>query len=203
MFTEKNLKIVKEKNTNYFRISNKDFILVRSENSMSKEEFIALANKTYIERFGKEPVYMARNCTTRSKEPTDPYMKVIRNRWASLNQRCVNGEYKNSESVTKNFQQFSYHKKGITLDMTKDEFFAWMLSVKPIHDEIVSNGDRSSINRIDSRKGYSVDNIELISIHKNIEERYGFDCKRMTEEELTQKSIFNHNRYLNSQKGGN
>ena len=170
---------------------------------MNISEYLELANKLYMERFGKEPVYPSRNCTTRSKEPVDPYMKIIRNRWASLNERCINGCYNKSESVTKNYQQRSYHKKGITLDMTKDEFFAWMWSVKPIHDEIVKNGDKSSINRIDSRKGYSVDNIELITLHKNIEERYGFDCNRVDEEDSLKISLKNHNRYLNSQKGDN
>lgn len=199
MFEIKNVKITKEKNTNYYRIFNKDFFISRSENTMSIDEFLDLANRTFIERFGFEPVYTSRVVHTRSNDPVDPYMRLIRSRWASINQRCINGVYNSSESVIKNYQQKSYHKKGIKLEMTKDEFIAWMMSVKDLHDEIIKNGDKSSINRIDSRKGYSIDNLELISLHRNLEEKFGFNCKYLTEQELLEASAKNHERYLKSQ----
>jgi hypothetical protein len=91
----------------------------------------------------------------------------------SLNQRCVNGLYSNSKSVKTSPQFQSYHKKGITINMTKDEFTAWMMLMKPVHDRIIANGERSSIDRIDEKKGYEISNIQMISLHQNIENRYG------------------------------
>lgn len=200
MFTKEDTQEITKDGYDYFQISKPDFRMIRSRKKYTLESFLEEANKSFWERFGKEPIYTPKEYITRSRE-TDSYEVIIRNRFSSINQRCIGGKYCNNKSVLKNNQQRSYHKKGITLEMTKQEFYDWMMSVKPIHDAIVANGDRSSINRIDSRKGYSVDNLELITLHKNIEERFGFECRYMTEEELDEKSVCNHTRYINAQRG--
>lgn len=202
MFTEKDSNEITKDGYEYFQIAKSDFRIIRSKRKYTLETFLELANRLYVERFGREADYSPKKKETIHTE-ADNYERIIRNRFASINQRAIGGKYCNNKSVVNNYQQRSYHKKGITLEMTKEEFHDWMMSVKHIHDQIVANGDRSSINRIDSRKGYSVDNLELISLHKNIEERYGFDCRRMTEEELLQKISHNRNRYLKSRKGNN
>lgn len=104
------------------------------------------------------------------------YSKIINNRWHSINQRCVNDLYSTSNSALHSPQFVSYHKRGITINMTREEFTNWMWSVKDIHDEIIRNGDKSSIDRIDEDRGYEVGNIQLISLHANIEKRLGKKC---------------------------
>lgn len=208
MFDQSNVRFQKQDNYIFYRIQVKGFDLQRSTKNLSIEEFLEIANQKYFEKFGIEAVSIPKSKEVKldpiTKRPISEYERIIKNRFASINQRSIGGKYCNNKSVLKNNQQRSYHKKGITLEMTKQEFYDWMMSVKPIHDEIVARGDKSSINRIDSRKGYSVDNIELISLHKNIEERYGFECEYNSEEVLSKKSVYNHNRYVNSQnKGGN
>lgn len=101
------------------------------------------------------------------------YNKIIRNRWSSINQRCVNGVYSKSTSVQHSPQFRSYHKHNITVNMTKEEFTAWMLSVEHIHNQIVSKGEVSNIDRIDESKGYEIGNMQMISQKDNIEKRFG------------------------------
>jgi len=191
------------KNTNgSWRIQNTKFFLQRSEKSMSLEEFLELANKLHFEKYGFEANYVSREVHTKAKHAPDPYTVIIRGRWASLNQRSSNGKYNKAKSINNNPQQLSYLKKDIKVEMTKQEFFDWMWQNKAKHDKITSAGERSSINRIDPRKGYSLDNIELVSLHNNIEEKFGFECRYMSEVELAEKSILNALRYQEYQAKG-
>lgn len=118
----------------------------------------------------------------------NPYENIIRNRWKSINQRTVNGTYITSPSAQKCPQLVSYRKKGIALDMTFDEFRLWMLANEILHNEIVASGDKSSIDRIDESLGYSIDNIQMISLHKNICKRYGKECERTNDKEISKQN---------------
>lgn len=129
----------------------------------------------------------------------NPFLQIILNRWASLNQRCVNGKYTDSYTAQNTPQIQSYQKKGIQLEMTYQEFKNWMLSVEQIHNQIVSKGENSSIDRIDDTKGYSPDNIQLISLHENIEKRYGKKCERVEDKNKTKQK--NKNQYIKAVKG--
>lgn len=104
------------------------------------------------------------------------YSKIINNRWHSINQRCVNGLYSTSDSALHSPQFVSYHKKGITINLTREEFTDWMYSVEDIHNAIIESGDKSSIDRIDENRGYEIGNIQLLSLHANIEKRLGKKC---------------------------
>lgn len=204
MFEQSNVRYQKQDNYIFYRIQVKGFDIQKSMNNLSIEEFLKIANQKYFDKFGIEATSIPKTKEVKldpiTKRPVSEYEMIIKNRFSSINQRCKNGKYCNNKSVLKNNQHRSYHKKGIMLEMSFDEFRDWMMSVKHIHDEIVRNGDKSSINRIDNRKGYSVDNIELITLHKNIEERYGFECEYISEQNLSKKSVYNHNRYVNSQR---
>lgn len=125
----------------------------------------------------------------------NPYLALINSRWSSLNQRSINGKYTTSPSAQKCPQLKSYRDKGITIDLTYDQFKAWMLANETLHNEIVARGDKSSIDRIDESLGYNLDNIQLIPLHQNIEKRVGKECKYTKEEEKEQKRIQNQRKY--------
>lgn len=125
----------------------------------------------------------------------NPYLALINNRWASINQRTVNGKFTTSQSAQKCPQLKNYRDRGITLDMTYEEFKGWMLANEGIHNEIVATGDKSSIDRIDEELGYSLDNIQLIPLHKNIEKRFGKECEKLNEYEKQLKKEQNKRVY--------
>lgn len=132
------------------------------------------------------------------KKNSNKYSFIIENRWKSINQRCVNGCFK-----TPNAPQFeSYTRKGITVNMSKEEFTTWMLSVEHIHNQIVSKGERSSIDRIDETKGYEIGNLQLISLHENIEKRVGKTCNYLKPEDKPKKSISNRSSYQKFKSNG-
>lgn len=176
MFTEKNVKTTKNKNNKYpcemWIIRNKDFTFTKSKNSVSVQEFLNLANKKYIEKFGKEAEYNSREFHKKSKEPLDPFILMCYNRFRSMQQRCINGKYANEISVQNNAQHISYKKRKITLEMTREEFVNWMLENRHIHEAIVANGDISSVDRINENEGYKIGNLQLLALHKNIQKRF-------------------------------
>lgn len=127
------------------------------------------------------------------KRNSGKYSFIIENRWRSINQRCINGCYK-----TPNAPQFqSYINKKITINMTKDEFATWMKSVEHIHNQIVEKGEKSSVDRIDDTKGYEIGNLQMISLHENIEKRIGMKCKKFPEESKGRKKASNQRIYQN------
>lgn len=128
----------------------------------------------------------------------NPYLQIINNRWSSLNQRCVNGKYTTSPSAKQCPQLKSYRAKGITIDMTFNEFREWMLANEELHNQIVASGEKSSIDRIDERIGYRLDNIQMISLHENIEKRYDKECERTTDKETRKK--WNRSQYIKGAK---
>lgn len=137
----------------------------------------------------------AYNKVLRDKVKGD-YEYIIENRWKSINQRCQNGVWSNSPSIMFSPQMTSYRNKPQrVVNITKEEFVNWMLSVEKIHDKIVASGDVSSIDRIDDTRGYELGNLQLISRHENIEKRFGKPCKFLDVAELDRKSRNNQRKY--------
>lgn len=190
MLTVNNIKKNKLK-IGYYSISIKGdfkFNISRSIKKISEKDFIVLANKKFQEKY---------NCEwNKGNKKLTKYHYLINNRWASINQRCINGKYSKSTSVQYSPQFQSYHKQNITINMTKEEFTAWMLSVEDLHNEIISVGEKSSIDRIDETKGYEIGNLQLISLHSNIEKRYKTTCKCQTKEQKDKVKIKNQKYYL-------
>lgn len=172
-------KCKEEKNTNHFHKSN--------------------FNKDGLQAYCKDCIRVSTKLSRKKWVSENEYENIIHNRWNSLNQRCINGQYTTSQSAERCPQLKSYREKGIRLEMSKDEFKAWMLANESLHNEIVARGDKSSIDRIDESKGYCTDNIQMISLHKNIEKRFGKPCKKDVDNE--KRVIWNRNKYINSKVG--
>lgn len=197
MFEEKNVKIVE----NCYKIQNSKFYFQKSKNAVTINEFLEMANYEFWKRFGIEANFSAKARHTRSKTPLDGYTLMAINRYKSMCQRCKDAKYSEEPSVKRSPQMISYKKKNITLEMTREEFVNWMWENKHIHDAIVESGERSSVDRIDETKGYSLDNIQLLALHTNIEKRLGKKCRKYTKEELEVSSFYNAVNYKKSQKG--
>lgn len=137
-------------------------------------------------------------CRNYQAKRANDFEYIIKNRWASILQRCINSKYSQGKTASKNFQQASYLKQNILLEMTYEEFTAWMFSQKELFDEI-SEFTKAVVSRINPTKNYSVDNLEIISREDSFEKRWGTPCNSMTEEQKADKKIINSNRYKKSQ----
>lgn len=118
----------------------------------------------------------------KNKEKISEYRKNYRNRTENLStkkyektekgflMRC----YRNMESRTRGIQHLKAHLyKGKTL-LSRENFYAWSLADKDFHSLFKawceSNYNRKltpSINRIDSAKGYELNNMEWITHSEN------------------------------------
>lgn len=78
--------------------------------------------------------------------------------WGAINKRTVNGS---------NPTFSHYLKKGIRLEMTKNEFYNWCDDNKEKIQSFFDEEDSPSVDRIDSSKHYSIDNIRIISFSEN------------------------------------
>ena len=74
-------------------------------------------------------------------------------RWGEMNKRTV--------------KQSEYSKKGIKVEMSKKDFYFWCETQKPIIFHMFSIGVKPTIDRIDSKKSYSLDNIQILSWSDN------------------------------------
>lgn len=173
-FTHKN-------GTEYFKTSVSAMPFIRTSKNRTQEQFLSAANEYY------------------SKPETHrlAYSKMVQNRWSALNQRCVNGKW--SQTHTNQFK--SYQRHQIELQMTKEEFTAWMESQKTRYFEILATGDVPSIDRIDNSAHYTISNIQLISRHENLEKRWGKECRIMTPEQKIRASVNNAKNYKRAKKG--
>lgn len=87
--------------------------------------------------------------------------KFVNQRWSNINFRC-----------SKKGQAYGKNKcyQGISVEFSKEEFKAWCLKQK---SNILSL-KKPSIDRIDSSKNYSLENIRVIELKDNISrKRYG------------------------------
>lgn len=191
MFTESNISKAQLKTGTYsIKVQGKNkFTFSRKISKTTKEQFIDIANQEFFKIYGK---YWEGSCNGTSKYTT--YDRLIKRRWSSIQQRTINGKYSTSLTAQTNPQFKSYHKRGITVNMSFEEFRAWMLSVEEIHNNIIKTGDNSSVDRINEDKGYEIGNIQLIPLHSNIEKRYNKKCKTNQNKEQTRE--YNRSQYL-------
>lgn len=88
-------------------------------------------------------------------------------KWSTINQRTVNGLYAQGNAVSTNAQQLSYLKRNIRIEMTKEELFRFCSENESTIKNMINNGERPSIDRIDNEGHYSIDNIQIISLYEN------------------------------------
>lgn len=88
--------------------------------------------------------------------------------WASMQQRTTGGIYSSATSVQNNYQQQSYFKKNIRCEISKDEWYQFWKDNEAAVLHIISLGGTPSVDRIDSQKNYTLQNIRIISKEKNI-----------------------------------
>lgn len=86
-----------------------------------------------------------------------------RTRWKHLNTRCKNGAYPDKTR--------SHYKKGILLKMTKLQFYKFC---DENHQKIINlyiEGKTPSLDRIDSSKHYSLNNIQILELNENVRKK--------------------------------
>lgn len=120
---------------------------------------------------------------------------IIRNRWASINQRTSNGIYSHEQSVKLNPQHRSYQAKEIRVEIDFDEFKNFMYETSGTFYAIETSGGKPSIDRIEESRGYELGNLQIIDLHENLEKRLGKPCKRSTQIEKTRITRSNRKRY--------
>lgn len=129
---------------------------------------------------------------------TNPCYYYAAQLWKTLNQRCVNGLWANSPAVQKSPQMISYHNKGILLKLTKDELFKFWKDNEALVKEIISNGDKPTLDRINDNGHYSLDNIQILSLKHNIHKSRGY-AEKPKSYNPEQKKIENARIYRKSQ----
>lgn len=88
------------------------------------------------------------------KRGTLAYFKC--NTWNNIKKRVINGN--------PDIKNQSYIKKGIMLNMTKEEFYNWCDSIW----EIASKMNKPSIDRINSNGHYELSNIQILEHKDNV-----------------------------------
>lgn len=162
--------------------------------NMKEEKFCVHCQRTRdIKEFGSNksrPDGLTSYCKDCNREISKEYQRsisndfsrIVKNRWSSIHQRTANGKYKNEPSVTVNPQHQSYQRKGIEVEMSFGEFQEFMYSTSGTYYAIQTSGGIPTVDRIDDRLGYAVGNLQIISLHENIEKRLGKPCKVMSRE---------------------
>lgn len=103
----------------------------------------------------------------RNRRKNDPMSWYPNSSYTSVSQRATNGKYANAPSVLANQQQNSYHKKNIQLLISKEEWFDFWKSQEELVLKIIETGDIPSIDRVDSNKDYTLDNIRILPLSEN------------------------------------
>ena len=85
--------------------------------------------------------------------------KFIHNSWISINMRC--GKYKHLQQEEQKQRNKCY--EGIIIEFSRKDYKDWCLTQK----EYISTLNRPSLDRIDSTKNYSLDNIQIIELADN------------------------------------
>ena len=89
--------------------------------------------------------------------------KYVKNAWTNMNIRA--GKYRHLQT-----KQKCKSYVNIQIEFNRDEFKNWVTQNK----EILFSLERPSIDRLDSNRNYSLDNIQLIELRDNIQKKkYG------------------------------
>lgn len=89
--------------------------------------------------------------------------KFVHNKWTAINIRA--GKYKDKQP--EKTKQKSKVYQNVQILFTREEFKNWCYERLAEIESL----NRPSINRIDSKKDYSLDNIEIIELTKNIQNK--------------------------------
>lgn len=90
-------------------------------------------------------------------------MKFMKSSWTNINIRC--GKYKHLQTISK---CKSY--EGLEVLFSRKEYKDFCFK----HEEVIINLEKPSVDRIDSSKSYSLDNIRFIELSENIRiKKYG------------------------------
>lgn len=107
-------------------------------------------------------------------------------RWNTINQRTINGKYANQPSVTRNPQNMSYFKKNIRIDVSQEDFFDFCSDNEQKILQMMVDGLRPSIDRIDVDGHYTLENIQIISLAENLSK----DRMRKREDTISMTSLY-------------
>lgn len=81
--------------------------------------------------------------------------------WTTLNQRTINGAH-----PVHSRRNLRYMEKGIRLEITREEFFAWVDANWPTIEAIYAYGT-PSIDRKDAAGHYTLDNMQILELREN------------------------------------
>lgn len=99
-------------------------------------------------------------------EKRKPISKFIRSSWVSMNIRA--GKYKHLQTEYQKHANECY--KDISIEFTREEYKEWCLN----QESYILSLSRPSVDRLDSSKNYSLDNIQIIELSDNIsKKKYG------------------------------
>lgn len=135
----------------------------------------------------------------KNKKYTDPVYYFTEQNWKTLNQKCVNGRYCNSESVRNSPQMQSYHKQNIELHITKEQLYQFWKDNESKVREIMAKGQTPTIDRINDNGHYSLDNIQILSLTDNIHKSRGYAKNPKPYDKESRKND-NRKQYLKNKK---
>jgi len=102
-----------------------------------------------------------------AKTPPTPEQRILtrfkQTAWLGMNQRTVNGSCPAWNERAKQ----KYLKRGLTLDFSKEQFYAWCDQNAETILTLKKSNERPSIDRIDDERGYSLENIRILSLGEN------------------------------------
>ena len=90
--------------------------------------------------------------------------KFVHTTWINLNVRCGNGIYHKHCEENPETKEKSKHYENVEILFSRLEFKEWCWKNQAIIEGLI----RPSIDRLDKRKSYSIDNINIIELKHNI-----------------------------------
>lgn len=90
------------------------------------------------------------------------FKRFVRTTWGNIQLHTVNGVGK-----AKANKAAVYLRKGIRVEMTKQEFYTWCEGQRDVILNMFTLHDKPSLDRIDSCGHYSLDNIRIIPFREN------------------------------------